>query len=76
MDTSMSQLVTLHFISLGVLGHTTLVRGHITLVLVREHGELLVVVLPLVLELMTLQTVDLRLVVVGLHLLQLVYQVS
>lgn len=69
MDTSMSQLVTLHFISLGVLGHTILVRGHTTLVLVLEHGELLVVVLLRVLVLMTQQTVVLKQVVVGQLLL-------
>lgn len=68
-DTSMSQLVTLHFISLGVLGHTILVLVHTTLVLVLERMERIVVVLPLVLELMTLQTVDLRLVAHGLLLL-------
>lgn len=70
MDTSMSQLVTLHFISLGVLGHTTLVLVHTTLVLVRERTEQVVVVLLRVLGLTTQQTVVLRLVVVGLHLLQ------
>ena len=68
-DTSMSPPVTLHFTSLGVLGHTILVRGHTTLVLVLGHTELLAMVLPLVLELMTLQTVDLRLVAHGLLLL-------
>ena len=69
-DTSMSPPVTLHFISLGVLGHITLVRGHITLVLVLGHGELLVVVLLRVLVLMTQRTVVLKQAVVGLHLLQ------
>ena len=68
-DTSMSPPVTLHFISLGVLGHTTLVLVHTTLVLVRGHGELLVVVLLRVLGLTTQRTVVLKLVVAGLHLL-------
>lgn len=70
MDTSMSQHVTLHFTLLGVLGHIILVLVHTTLVLVRERTEQVVVVLLRVLGLTTQQTVVLRLVVVGLHLLQ------
>ena len=41
----MTILLVLVLTLLAVLGHTTLVLGHITLVLVREHGELRVVVL-------------------------------
>lgn len=62
-------LLVLVLTLLAVLVHTTLVLGHITLVLVREHTEQVVVVLLRVLGLTTQQTVDLKLAVAGLHLL-------